>query len=363
MKFIQFGCWNKSFCDQYFNDLSDSGIYSPMTHVMYNINNLVNREEFDFLIISGDNYYPTSLKKTLNSKELKFKLFNYKNFYSGFACLNNINIRKYLLFGNHEINDEVISENYSNLPTDEILKLKSFKCISLIAQQDIPKNLDNNLIIFNSVLHEYDESEKTLLIMIDTTIYEKVKNPECYKIIFNNQNIDIETIKKIQLDSIINILNNFENSETVIFSGHHPIISCKNKNGDKFTKLNELVNLFINLENNLIPKKIIYLCADTHMYQKGNVEISTLSGKILNIEQHIVGTGGADLDSTCIGNDIEIKKEQEMVITEDININYSKINYNIQVQSRSYGFLIYNQGVTIFNSINNSKKEFKIKYN
>ena len=262
---------------------------------------------YDFLIVSGDNYYP----ETIKSKKLKIKIFNFEDFISGFNCLSNLPINKYLLFGNHEYNDDVILkedlDKLNILPKEEkdkeLIKLIPHKCKSLIEQKNI-SSIDPSIIIFQSVLFNYEDSTKTLLIMIDTTIYDDIKNIECYKnILGETDDINATRIKRKQYEQILEILTSYTNASTIIFSGHHPIIWCKNKSGkNKFNYVEGLISLFSQFEEFLIEKKIIYLCADTHIYQKGDVLIKTENDNILLIEQHIVGTGGADLDNLCIDN-------------------------------------------------------------
>tara|TARA_B100000524_G_scaffold16219_1_gene8670 strand:- start:5738 stop:6748 length:1011 start_codon:yes stop_codon:yes gene_type:complete len=306
MKFIQFGCWNKDFCSL------DEPYLSPISNVMHNIKSKVESESYDFLIISGDNYYPDNIKfenKEFEDKKLKIKIFDFEKFISGFICLSNLNIPKYLLFGNHEYNDIVVlkeeMDRINSLPKKEkekeLLSLNFYKCKSLEQQKNLASS-DNSITIFEYVLFYNDDSTNTLLIMIDTTIYDNVKVKECYENILGEsdiENIDIERIKILQFTKILEILNIYSEASTIIFSGHHPIIWCKNKNGDKFDYVEELINLFIQFEEFLFQKKIIYLCADTHLYQKGYVLIKCNNDNILPIEQHIVGTGGTDLDNIC----------------------------------------------------------------
>ena len=303
MKFIQFGCWNKYFCN------IDDPKVSPISNVMHNIKLKIESGTYDFLIVSGDNYYPETIKH--KNKKLKIKVFNFEDFISGFNCLSNLPINKYLLFGNHEYNDNVILkedlDKLNSLPKEkkeeELIKLIPHKCKSLIEQKNIA-SVDSSIIIFQSVLFNYEDSTKTLLIMIDTTIYDDIKNIECYKnILGETDDINATRLKITQYAQVLEILKAYTDASTIIFSGHHPIIWCKNKDEkNKFNYVEGLISLFSQFEEFLIEKKIIYLCADTHIYQKGDVLIKTENDNILLIEQHIVGTGGADLDNLCIDN-------------------------------------------------------------
>ena len=46
-----------------------------------------------------------------------------------------------------------------------------------------------------------------------------------------------------------------------------------------------------------------YLCADLHLYQKGEVAVD-MGDAVMNIEQHIVGTGGTKLDDAIPRSEI-----------------------------------------------------------
>ena len=420
MKFIQFGCWNKYFCN------IDDPKVSPISNVMHNIKLKMESSSYDFLIVSGDNYYPETIKS--KNKKLKIKIFNFTDFISGFNCLSNLPIKKYLLFGNHEYNDTVVLkedvDRINSLPKEkkeeELTKLISHKCKSLIEQKNIASQ-DSNITIFESVLFNYNDYTNTLLIMIDTTIYDDVKNIECYaNILGGTDDIDPNSIKSRQQEQILEILTTYIHASTIIFSGHHPIIWCKNKDEkNKFNYVEGLISLFSQFEDLLIGKKIIYLCADTHIYQKGDVLIKTENDNILLIEQHIVGTGGTDLDNLCgISNyklissryleeqpltieglstgEIKEDTQAEEVLIKQVQgqaqaeveesltsntsaipkagknveitsfTNFKSLEYNINQQSHSYGFLEYDNGLINFVNVNDlnstQSKKFKVKY-
>lgn len=182
MKFVHFGCWNEHGCDNNITKYS-----SPLSYVMKSLRDNVSK--YDFIIIAGDNYYPN--KKT-NNMELC-------NFISGFNCLPK-NITKYLLFGNHEVEDIVSidkiikDEQFENTPSvinnsDKTPK----KCLIIDNQLMYVKNNNygNSFVVFDEVI--YFIKEKFLIIMIDTTIYEyysqkKNINIECYNRLFKKYN-------------------------------------------------------------------------------------------------------------------------------------------------------------------------------
>ena len=65
-----------------------------------------------------------------------------------------------------------------------------------------------------------------------------------------------------------------------------------------------------NIKDHLIGKKIYYLCADTHYYQYSTICIDNLQ-----IEQYIVGTGGANTDELPVDNNYTI-------LLNDITVKY-----------------------------------------
>jgi hypothetical protein len=70
--------------------------------------------------------------------------------------------------------------------------------------------------------------------------------------------------------------------------------------------------------------KYYYLCADLHLYQQGTIKIDDK----MVIEQYIVGTGGAELDTAI---DVEPGK----TINSDMNI----LSYEMKQNIRTNGFL------------------------
>lgn len=82
--------------------------------------------------------------------------------------------------------------------------------------------------------------------------------------------------------------------------------------------------MFETLENYLINKKIIYLCADTHLYQHGIVKINTLK-----INQYVCGTGGAHQDYLSNEKIIEYKntnmEKYELINSIDNTYGYLEV--------------------------------------
>jgi hypothetical protein len=130
--------------------------------------------------------------------------------------------------------------------------------------------------------------------------------------------------------------------KNIIVIGHHPIIYRKFKKGklNKSSKSNtsgsnivsyepKLANLFIQIHKLLSGQSIYYLCADFHVFEHGKITISDEDGDPVEVNQYIVGTGGAKLD----------KLHQEGAETPPLPIG---IDYE-PISSRSkHGFLVCN---------------------
>ena len=350
MKFIHFGCWNRGKCN-----LLEPNI-DPVSTVIASIKRYIESEDVKptFLTVAGDNYYPL--------KEAGYKVHNYEDLKSGFDCLDELdNIDKYILFGNHEYND--VYPTNRNILYNPFYQLDNVNCVNLISQQKLLSGNDKYKL-FDNVLHKYDDVTKTLVIMIDTTFYDKKPNMLCYDHVFKSsesaQGRSIETLKSLQLDQVKNIIRDKEFTK-IIFIGHHPIVYCKNKNENKIiNKVDPLIDFFNNLKELIFDKKIIYLCADTHFYQKGNIKLINSN---LNIEQHIVGTGGASCDNIC-------KSEEPTKHIAGI------LKYDILDEKQEYGYLIYQDESITFQLVpyenpekqclqegGGNKRKYKINYN
>ena len=323
MKFIHFGCWNKNFCDITKNN-------NGLSATMKELNNYINdNKDIDFIVIAGDNYYPDKKEKEKKEKKTKEKNMITKNFLSGVNCLPK-HILKYVLLGNHE---------YDNMKVDG---MDADKCHLLKTQKNIFNKL-NNTIFFNDVIYR-PFGMHTLIIMIDTTIYEMfddLKEPNelniydtCVKYLFleddeiNEKNpelrLTLSNIIQKQNDKIKDIIIKYGNDKkNIVLIGHHPIVTIKVKaDTNRFDITNGLVNLYKFLDDILQSKNLYYLCADTHNYQSGKVYIQELE-----INQYITGTGGADQDiCTKLGED------------NKYDIKYK----NIQCQN-SFGFIVCNE--------------------
>jgi hypothetical protein len=303
MKFIHFGCWNNGLC----GDFEVNGL-SLMTKKLREYV-LINHPEF--LIVAGDNYYP---KKDATGKH--FKLDEFK---SGFECLPK-NIKKYLIFGNHDIEDVIIE------------KTEPQKCMLITEQQKIADD-DKTIEIFDNVI--YKIIDNTLIIMLDSNLYdtksEKLVKDTCYNHLFNdyvkkNALLTINDLLNYQNCFIKDLITSNISVHNIIFVAHHPIYSIKSKVTSNIVEkidyeLEKFVLFLKEIQELLLGKNIIYLCADTHLYQVGDINITPK----LQIKQYIVGTGGAEQDNIYEGNN---------TIEKDSIIVYKKYD-----DKKEFGFL------------------------
>ncbi len=358
MKFIHFGCWNKGKCSE---ESPTSNGLSEMTHLL---RNYIDRNEVDFITIAGDNYYPD--KKPIGpevegAKQQKVKKFNKGDFDSGFGCLP-LSVKKYVLFGNHDMEDNVVDDDGTK-----------HQCKALLLQQELGKTYPTNTSyeFFDDVMIQIRDN--TLIIMLDTSIYSfKPTTPiieTCYQHIFSSQKqklIDdpdgyqIKDLIDYQKQKIINAIEK-NTCENIIFIGHHPIISKVSKTLEgkpqinKFKPEDGLINFFNDISvvsvgnvgsNNSINsilqgRNIYYLCADTHFYQYGIVSTGGL-----DINQYIVGTGGADQDELPI-DEAEENTTYKTKIDRVINKVSYDVSYVIKEQKKTFGFLVVNIDDTV----------------
>ena len=300
MNFIHFGCWNNGNCN--------SNVENPETNlsqVMKKLTEFKVSNRIDFAVIAGDNYYAAKDKeakadkvkedkvkedkpKADKVKKEKVKIFNGENFISGVNCLKTSlpGIEKYILLGNHE---------YDKVSGDDIDDKD--KCNLMRLQQRTFTSTDN-FNFFTDVITK--KSEKSLIIMIDTTLYEYHNEMDkyCDEVFPSITNRTYENLIKHQEDLVKGILIGNLDKKNIVIIGHHPIVTLKAKEDKiKIEALEGLVQLFKNISGLLKDKNIYYLCADNHLQQKGIITIDDLT-----INQYVSGTGGAELDK-CIKSD------------------------------------------------------------
>jgi len=269
-----------------------------MFHVMKKLKDHISKNTINFITVAGDNYYDIDKKKDKDGK--KEKTFNYDNFISGVECLPK-DIETYILLGNHEFDKLKYKDN--DLDNCGLLKIQ---------HDEFTKR---NFKFFKNIMHK--RIQNTLIIMFESTVYDLFNSKEnidsyCSTLLFDKPYDNLEEIIKYQEDEIIKLIQDEKNKEctNLIFIGHHPIITIKQKK-DKTKKdyIKRLGDFFINNAELLYGKNVYYLCADNHLYQRG---IITFNDRI-QINQIVVGTGGAELDECPEKIDDEYNFEEDRV--------------------------------------------------
>ena len=275
-------------------------------------------------------------KKTLiesKKSKLKVKLTNLQELKKGFECLQNINLEKKLIMGNHDIEDS-IDKNCSVLKTQ--LKLPWYD-VKFPFGYDMYYLYGNNKNTYN---------ETILFIYLDTTLYSPDINDSnsCYGSTLNKS---ITDLKQEQNNFIVNTLkitkNKLLNISNVVFFGHEPLFTFKEKKGINEPSINlELLNiLFDEKYSNL---NFFWICADYHIYQ--NSTITSKSNPKQKISQWIFGTGGGELDNTVNTNFMEINDynlniEPNIVSNSNNNDISNKFNKEIGVKKFGYGEITF----------------------
>ena len=348
--FLHFGCWNKG--HSYLRDNNNTDIASNLTNVMRKLNEVCDQIHPDFIVVAGDNYYPTKQIFKDGDKTKSIKILNEEDLKSGFDSLPK-NVEVDVIMGNHDYETNLyVPENDQFETSCKILKL----------EYDFEKRQNHNLDV---VIHKARKiNETTLILMIDTTIYDDdyvADIIDCYKIHpdFMIKKPTIENVRQYQSEFIQkNILGLIDTIENIIIIGHHPITGFKLKKGK--TKLidtpgypfvNMLFNDIFKFISNIKERnriKYYYLCADLHQYQIGNINISPQnnSEETMNIKQYIVGTGGADLDPYPFDRsslkENEIKRDHVLLNnSSDMNymVDYVMTPEQLKLSSSNYGFL------------------------
>ena len=348
MKFIHFGCWNEGYCNTINTNIN--GLSATMNLLRETVKEASEKNiPYDFISVAGDNYYATELEKPKIHK-----VFDKINFNSGFNCLPK-DIMKIVILGNHEIEKNVEFDG------------SVVNCGSLMKQVELSQT-DPTIKLFNDMMCIYRDN--TLILFIDTTIYtmkdQKISDT-CYKTLDINGNTTYKVFKKSTidenesinkladymnnriLDAIVNIsLEKGSDFKNLILIGHEPIYGMKtkiDKLGNKNNKVSSIMKFISFFNTNIIPIlnedniKTYYLCADTHIYQKGIIIFDNMT---YIVEQHVVGTGGAHQDMPS------------EILQEGKDKTNNMLEYNIVEQSDKFGFVTVNIVNGIINIIYNS---------
>jgi Calcineurin-like phosphoesterase len=301
-EFITFGCWNNGLCSL------ENPPQNGVSAVMQELNSYVNAnvDKVKFIAVSGDNYYPKKEK----TDEGTIKYWNESDFNSGFGCLPT-NVPVHLLMGNHDLESTQlldVTNNTDKTPLCHIVKEEITK-----ENPATQLNLKTDHVLFGNNI---------FVLFIDTSIYDmNNEDLQCYNTFMNSsfKNVrEAQNHQRWRVNGIINAIVRVPNSqiENIVVIGHHPIFGVKLKNDttEVYEKMNdEGISFFLYLKELLnLPKyKFFYLCADIHNYQHISLQLNTRTVRganiVMDIEQYIVGTGGADLDNAIeVPRDIDV---------------------------------------------------------
>ena len=310
LKIAVFGCWNTG-CNE------NSGQRNVADKLREN------QDNYNFLVILGDNYYPKKYKN--KDFKINYKLTNMEEAEKGFKCLDNINIEKKIIMGNHDIENH-IDKDCSVLKS--ILKLPWY---------DVKFPFSHDLYYIKNVTYP-NGVEIILMFYLDTTLYdEDLKCNTCYDRVLGKSRQELKEAQNMYIQAIL-AQHIHRNIRQVIFYGHEPLFamkSCskkdkkakkdkKDKNSSQSTKNSkdsletamsanekdkkdkkddnykpsivlELLDLLFHLKNTYLHLKFTWICADFHVYQNTKIIINDDTNNIY-IDQLIFGTGGGDLD-------------------------------------------------------------------
>ena len=170
-KFIQFGCWNN------LNTKKGKPI-GCLKNVLTLVDTYLTTEEKkpNFLVISGDNYYPDK-QKDPNDETKKQKFILQEKLSEGFLSLPD-ELPIYMILGNHDLETTVKKPNLF-IDTLEYPEQKDCKILQL---EILAKKPNVNYDFFKDIMLK----NGTLLLMIDTSIYDVDSNKylQCYNIFF-----------------------------------------------------------------------------------------------------------------------------------------------------------------------------------
>jgi predicted MPP superfamily phosphohydrolase len=335
MKFLQFGCWNNL-------NGSEGNLKGVMEYLKQRVK--TSSDKPDFIIVSGDNYYPEKDKtsnKDKSSKNNKTKIIHPNKLKEGLLSLP-IGIPIYMILGNHDLETNGKKDNLfiETIGTTRQAEQKDCKIIEL-ELETLDKKSNVEYCFFKS-----RHIDATLILMLDTSIYEidADKYLPCYNkffkdnILYKDKNPVFETIddlRNYQLLQINNAINKSKKLKHLIIVGHHPIYQLKNKIIEGKSNIEHKSDIHLSFTSvltaiftNLPPStNYYYLCSDLHLYQKGLIKLTISDTETMTIHQYIVGSGGTELDPAISSSTI---KE---------NYTHENIMYYFIEEKREHGVL------------------------
>jgi hypothetical protein len=315
---------------------------------------------YEFIVLAGDNYYPQKEKKDKgkdkgdkdkgdkgeksdkvkdkkekSEKKIKEKIVRVENLRSGFECLPH-NIDIHVILGNHDLETTITGEKQLRIDAGHGASLRNEpagECSIINMEKEIIADLQSSALAGKEVSFDLFKcrlfGKNTLVIMLDTSMYD-VEDAEsflpCYNVKLGTNYTDINEVRELQKTGIVAKIAAYTKKGTarqsianagsitstgianVVIIGHHPITGYKHKNAK--TNIIPSPPLFINLLYDISREFTLagagadpnyyYLCADLHLYQCGKVTITPTDPTMntMHIQQHIVGTGGTELDDS-----------------------------------------------------------------
>ena len=381
--FIHFGCWN-NLCNE-----NNTGLRDVIAKLKTHIKNPTTTTDVQFISVAGDNYYALKDKETRNIQVKKvvqtvfddtiYKKRSYlsqNDIQEGFNQLQSIDdkIPINVIYGNHDLeNNEKFTVANNIICNKEQITVElpentqyigNNNCQMMEDQKNAVKKLKtsnkpnkpntSNINIDKFIIPSFDED--TFVCMIDSSVYSEDFNQGCYT------KSQIDEINE-QKSKVYNKIKNKESVKNIIIIGHHPITFEKGKSVDE-TKVKTLVNtntnkkssttkiaknksnkdktiptdhfleFFIELNKEIKKQSpnanLIYLCADTHLFQHGKIKIEK-GNDTVNITQIIAGTGGTTLDENI----------SEFKMNRDINKKTGEytITYKVLESLSEHGFV------------------------
>ena len=325
--FIHFGCWN---------NLNKKGNLKPVMDKLQSRLNNPDLPQIDFISVAGDNYYPDKLKPKIKTDGKK-KIIKPDLLEMGFNMLPS-DTHIYMILGNHDLETNTNPKKPTLFIRDE--NTPEDNCKILTMEQELSKPTNIEFVLYKDLML----SNGTLILMIDTSMYtmDGKKYLKCYNM-FLGTDYDLSQLQEFQNSWILSTIEKYKDDiQNLVIIGHHPITGIKFKD-NKEKHLND-IPFFIDILQEiykLLSNTVYYyfLCADLHIYQKGyvyievhkersdslNTELET-TPEYMMIEQHIVGTGGTDLDDDLPNNVVN-------------NFENDIISYMLDASIHSNGFL------------------------
>lgn len=350
--FITFGCWNKGNCNP------GPRVSNPLSRVIAMMDRYIRTLEDGptFICVAGDNYYPDIhiQKVEVDGEETdkKIKTLSIANLKSGFDCLKQFHEKRLhipidIIAGNHDI------ENTNKMSVIQIPGSTHVAEPCIITKAEIESTMHHRNM--NFTMFNYRVIKKTLIIMIDSNIYQEDLDSaklNCYGLLVNHTlsklNLkdlhngpiaDVDQLKAIQrrwLSTVYAYISRIDFANVVIVA-HHPFALYKVKNKKcrydmvKPDYLDFCHSIYKHLRDNNNSRHFFYSCADLHTYQSGIVTIN-IGGDPITINQEIAGTGGTDLET-------EIAEMECPSAQDSRDKRGSTLFYEMTVIQHSHGFL------------------------